>query len=58
MIEAVSHLFTFLRYPEVLIVLGGASRWNRTQIDEALTRTVVRRRTARLRPRREPGSRP
>jgi len=46
MIEVVDRVFTFLRYPEDLVVLRGAARWNRPRLDPALMRTVRRRQAA------------
>ncbi len=49
MIEVVDRVFTFLRYPEDLMALGPASRWDRPRLDPALMKTVRRRRAARAR---------
>ncbi len=43
MIEIVDRVFTFLTYPEQLSALGGAARWDKPKLDEALMRTVRRR---------------
>jgi len=43
MIEIVDRVFTFLQYPEHLSALGGAARWDKPKLDDALMRTVRRR---------------
>ncbi len=47
MIEVVDRVFTILRYPEELVVLGAAARWNRPQLHPGLMKTVRRRRLVR-----------
>lgn len=47
MIQVVDRVFTFLRYPEDLARLGGATRWDRPRLDPTLMNTVRRRRAAR-----------
>lgn len=48
MIEIVDRVFTFMSYPEDLVTLGGAARWNRPRLDPALMKTVRRRRATRV----------
>lgn len=47
MIEIVDRVFTFLSYPEDLVTLGGAARWNRPRLDPALMKTVRQHQAAR-----------
>jgi hypothetical protein len=43
MIEVSNRVFTFLTYPEDLLILGGAARWNRPELDAQMMKTVRRR---------------
>lgn len=43
MIEAVNKVYTFISAPEELLVLGGAARWNRPQLDPSMHRVAQRR---------------
>ncbi|MBV2150073.1 hypothetical protein KRZ98_17660 [Sphingobium sp. AS12] len=47
MIEITNKVFTFLTYAEDLAVLGLAARWNKPEIDTALSRQAERRRARR-----------
>lgn len=47
MIEVTNKVFTFLTYPEDLARLGAASRWNKPQIDPALSSLAAHRRSGR-----------
>lgn len=49
MIEITNKVFTFLTYAEDLAVLGPAARWNKPEIDTALSRQAERRRERRAR---------
>lgn len=44
MIEIVDRVFTFLSYPEHLVRLGAAARWDSPKLDAFLMRTVESRR--------------
>ena len=43
MIEIVDRVFTFLQYPEELVVLGAAARWDRPKLVPGLMGAVQRR---------------
>ena len=47
MIEVTNRVFTYLSFPEELMSLRGASRWDQPTIDEPLMRTVLARRARR-----------
>ncbi len=47
MIEAVNKVYTVLAYPEELMGLGGAERWNLPQYDEPMRRVAERRAAVR-----------
>lgn len=47
MIEVVDRVFTVLRYPEELMALRAAERWNRPRLDPHLMKTVRLRRARR-----------
>lgn len=50
MIEVTNKVFTFLTYAEDLVALGPAARWNKPEIDAALSRLAERRRARRISP--------
>jgi hypothetical protein len=48
MIDVVDRVYTYLRYPEALVRLGGAAVWDRSKLHPGMM-TVVRRKLARAR---------
>lgn len=48
MVEITNKVFTFLTYPDDLVTVGPAARWNKPEIDPALMHQAERRRALRL----------